>query len=252
MAPIRDASGKPLDRVSVVRLGLLIGCLVTIALAMILLPVGRILFSLFDTARAAGPWGPVIIAAAYIPASLFLMPGMILTLAAGYLFGVANGALAAWIGGTVGAACAFIAGRILARELVLAGMASNPKRKANDRAIAEHGLMFTLLLRLSPLVPYNLLNYLLGLSGISFGQFVLGSFIGLIPVTLMYAYLGTVLREVAETGGADLQLAGSQFALFAVVAIVIIAVTAFVGYSVKKIMDQAQPEEPGTSLARQR
>jgi uncharacterized membrane protein YdjX (TVP38/TMEM64 family) len=252
MAPIRDASGKPLDRVSVVRLGLLIGCLVTTALAMILLPVGKILFSLFEAARGSGPWGPLILAAAYIPACLFLVPGMILTLAAGYLFGVAGGALTAWIGGTVGAACAFIAGRILARELVVAGMTSNPKRTARDRAITEHGFKFTLLLRLTPLVPYNLSNYLLGLSGISFGQFCLGSFIGLIPATLMYAYLGTVLEEVAETGGADLQLAGSRFALFAVAAIVIIAVTALVWYSIKKILDRAQPEEPQTRQARQR
>lgn len=239
MARLRDSSGEPLDSVSVVRLAVLIGCLVTIALAMIILPVSNILFSLFETARAMGAWGPPLIAAAYIPACLFLVPGMILALAAGYLFGMVAGAVTVWLGSTVGAAAAFIAGRVLARELVVAGMASNPKRARTDRVIAEHGFKFTLLLRLTPLVPFNLLNYLLGLSGISLGQFVLGSWIGMIPVTLMYVYLGTVLKEIEETGVANLQIAGSQMTLLIVVSAAIIAITAFVWYSIKKILDEA-------------
>ena len=241
MALLRDSSGAPLDSVSVVRLAVLIGCLVTIAVAMILLPVSNILFSLFETARAMGAWGPPLIAAAYIPACLFLVPGMILALASGYLFGMAAGALAAGLGSTVGAAAAFVAGRVLARELVVAGMASNPKRTATDRVIAEHGFKFTMLLRLTPLVPFNLLNYVLGMSGISLGQFVLGSWIGVIPVTLMYVYLGTVLKEIEETGGANLQIAGSQIAPVIFVLIAIIAITAFVWYSIKKILDEALP-----------
>ena len=239
MARLRDSSGEPLDSVSVVRLALLIGYLVTVAIAMILLPVGKILFSLFETARAMGAWGPLLLAAAYIPACLFLVPGMILALAAGYLFGIVAGAVTVWLGGAVGAAAAFIAGRVLARELVVAGMASNPRRTRTDRVIAEHGLKFSLLLRLTPLVPFNLLNYLLGLSGISFGQYVLGSWIGMIPVTLMYVYLGTVLKEIEETGGANLQIAGSQMTLLIVVLVAIIAITAFVWRSIKKILDQA-------------
>jgi len=239
MALLRDSSGEPLDSVSVVRLAVLIGCLVTIALAMILLPVGNILFSLFETARAMGAWGPPLLAAAYIPACLFLVPGMILALAAGYLFGIVAGAITVSLGSTVGAAAAFIAGRVLARELVVAGMASNPKRTRTDRVIAEHGFKFSLLLRLTPLVPFNLLNYLLGLSGISLGQFVLGSWIGMIPVTLMYVYLGTVLKEIEETGGANLQIAGSQITLLIVVLAAIIAITAFVWRSIKNILSEA-------------
>ncbi len=239
MALLRDSSGAPLDSVSVVRLGLLIGCLVTIALAMIFLPISEILFSLVETARAQGAWGPPLIAAAYIPACLFLMPGLILALAAGYLFGMVAGGITAWLGSTAGAAAAFIAGRVLARELVVAGMASKPRRARTDQVIAEHGFKFTLLLRLTPLVPFNLLNYLLGLSGISLGQFVLGSWIGMIPVTLMYVYLGTVLKEIEQTGGANLQIAGSRITLLIVVLAAVIAITAFVWISIKKILDQA-------------
>ena len=238
MPRLRDSSGEPLDRVSVVRLALMIGCLVTIAGAMIFLPISEILFRLVETARAAGAWGPPMIAAAYIPACLFLVPGMILALAAGYLFGIVIGTITVSIGGTVGAAAAFIAGRVLGRELVVAGMASNPKRRRTDQAIAEHGFKFTLLLRLTPLVPFNLLNYVLGLSGISLGQFVLGSWIGMIPVAVMYVYLGTVLKQIEETGGANLQLGGSQVALLAVVAAAIIAITAFVWRSIKRILDE--------------
>jgi uncharacterized membrane protein YdjX (TVP38/TMEM64 family) len=239
MALLRDSSGEPLDSVSVVRLAVLIGCLVTIALAMIFLPVGKILFSLFETARAMGAWGPLLLAAAYMPACLFLVPGMILALAAGYLFGTVVGTITASLGSAVGAAAAFIAGRVLARELVVAGMASKPRRTRTDRVIAEHGFKFTLLLRLTPLVPFNLLNYLLGLSGISLGQYVLGSWIGMIPVTLMYVYLGTVLKEIEETGGANLQIGSSQVTLSIVVLVAIIAITAFVWRSIKKILDEA-------------
>jgi uncharacterized membrane protein YdjX (TVP38/TMEM64 family) len=249
MVQIRDSSGKPLDRVSVVRLGLLIGCLLTVAIAMIVLPIANILFSLFETARAIGPWGPLLMASAYIPASLFLVPVMILALGSGYLFGVVLGTITAWIGSTIGAAAAFIAARVLARELVLAGMSSNPKRQSTDQAIAEHGFMLTLLSRLTPLIPFNLTNYLLGLSGISLKQFVLGTWIGALPVTLMYVFLGTVVREVEETGGTDLQIAGSRGALVVVAAVVILALTAFVAYSIKKILDKAEPVEPAVPAA---
>ena len=243
MVQIRDASGKPLDRVSVVRLGFLIGCLVTIALAMILLPIARIIFSLFETARAIGPWGPLLMAAAYIPASLFLVPEIILALGCGYLFGVVIGTFTAWIGCTIGGAAAFIAGRVLARELVLAGMTSNQKRQATDKVITEHGFAFTMLSRLTPLIPFNLTNYLLGLSGISLKQFVLGTWIGALPVTVMYAFLGTVLQEVEETGGTDLAIAGSRGAVVIVAAVVILGLTGFVVYSMKKILDKAEPVE---------
>ncbi|MGD0074218.1 MAG: TVP38/TMEM64 family protein [Candidatus Binataceae bacterium] len=236
---MRDSSGKPLDRVSVTRLWVMIGCLVTIAVAMIVLPVSKILFSLFETAHAMGVWGPALIAAAYVPACLFVVPGMFLTIASGYLFGITTGAITAWIGSTAGATAAFIAGRVLARELVVAGMSGNPKRAGMDQAISDHGVRFAILTRLTPLIPFNLLNYVLGMSGISLGQFVLGSWIGLIPVTLMYAYLGTLLKQVEETGGADLQIAGSQIAPAIAGLVAIIAITVFVWYSIKTILDEA-------------
>ena len=201
MALPRPASGEPLDKVSAVRLGILIGCCATIALAAIFLPLGKILFAFIETTRQMGAWGPLLLVAAYVPASLFFLPGMVLALAAGYLFGVVVGTVAVSLGATLGATAAFLAGRTLGRDLVEAGISGNARYKNIDRIIAERGFRFVLMLRLSPLFPFNVLNYLFGLSGISLGDYVIGSWLGMIPATVMYVYLGTMLKAFEESGG---------------------------------------------------
>ena len=210
MALPRTSSGKPLDKVSAVRLGILIGCCATIALAAIFLPLGKILFAFIETARALGPRGPLLLAVVYVPACLFFVPGMILALTAGYLFGFTIGTVAVSVGSTLGATAAFLAGRTLGRDLVEAGISGNAKYKNIDRIIAERGFRFVLMLRLSPLFPFNVLNYLFGLSGISLGDYVIGSWLGMIPATVMYVYLGTMLKGFAEVGGEGFQGGSSQ------------------------------------------
>lgn len=210
------------------RLAILIGCAVTIALAAIFLPLGKILFAFIETARALGPRGPLLLAVVYIPACLFFVPGMILALTAGYLFGVTIGTVAVSVGSTLGATAAFIAGRTLGRDLVEAGISQNPERMKIDRALTEHGFKVVLMIRLSPLVPFNVFNYLFGLSGISLRDYVIGSWLGMIPATVMYVYLGTLLKTFEESGGipggsgrATLLVGG----LAAIIAVTVLAVS---------------------------
>ena len=132
-----------------------------------------------------GAWGPVLFAALYIVASLLVLPGSILTLAAGALFGVLKGTLTVWIAATASAALAFLFARTFAREAVARRMANQPRFAAVDRAIGDQGWKIVGLLRLSLAIPFSLSNYLFGLTSIAFGPYVFVSAVAMIPGTLL-------------------------------------------------------------------
>src|SRR5437588_4901937 len=137
----------------------------------------------------------VVLALAYTPAALFLVPGSLLTLGAGGLFGVVEGTVAVSLGSTLAACVVFLVGRTLARRWVEERFAGSPRFRALDRAVAGQGFRIVLLTRLSPLFPYTVLNYAYSLTRVSFRDYVLGSWIGMLPGTVMYVYLGsTALR----------------------------------------------------------
>jgi uncharacterized membrane protein YdjX (TVP38/TMEM64 family) len=145
-----------------------------------------------------GPWGPVLLAAAYVPATVLAVPGSLITLGAGAAFGVVPGTVAVSVGSTLGAAAAFLIGRTLARGWVERKVAGNPRFRAIDQAIGREGFKIVLLLRLSPVFPFNLLNYALGLTSVSFRSYLLASWIGMLPATVMYVYLGSALGSLAR------------------------------------------------------
>src|SRR5437763_13181852 len=124
-------------------------------------------------------WGPVVFAAVYVLACLVL-PGSLITLAAGSLFGVVVGAAVASLSSVTGACLAFWLGRTLARGLVERGLAGNPRFRALDQAVAAGGFKIVLLTRLSPLFPFTLLNYAFGLTMVRFRASVPASWIGML------------------------------------------------------------------------
>jgi len=125
------------------------------------------------------------------------MPAILLTLGAGFAFGLGEGFLVAWIGSTVGAAAAFLVGRYLARERVASAIASRgPRYAAIDRAIGKRGAPIVFLLRLSPVVPFVVSNYFYGLTAIPFGRYVLASAAGMAPLTFLYVSLGAAAHQV--------------------------------------------------------
>src|SRR2546423_7412949 len=142
-------------------------------------------------------WGPVVFAAVYALACLVL-PGSIITLAAGSLFGVVVGSAVVSLASVTGASLAFWLGRTLARGLVEKRLAGNARFRALDQAVAAGGFKIVLLTRLSPLFPFTLLNYAFGLTKVRFRDYLLASWIGMLPGTVMYVYLGSTVKELAD------------------------------------------------------
>ena len=123
-----------------------------------LLPVDRWLKAFNEWVSHLGPWGIVIFIGAYVLATVLLLPGSILTVGAGFIFGLGWGLFAVSIGSTVGAALAFLIARFIARERVETMARENENFRRIDKAIGAQGAKLILLLRLSPLIPFNLSN----------------------------------------------------------------------------------------------
>ncbi len=171
-----------------------------------------------------GPWGPVIFIGIYVVATVFFIPGSVLTLGAGALFGVALGSVCVSISATLGATAAFLVGRYLARDAVARKVESNERFAAIDRAVADEGWKIVLLTRLSPIFPFTLLNYAFGLTRIPLGQYVLASWVGMIPGTVMYVYLGSLVH----VGAGHRQRTVGEWVLYGVGLLATLAVTVFV------------------------
>lgn len=146
-----------------------------------------------------GSVGVIAFIALYIIAAVAFIPGSLLTLGSGVLFGILWGTVYVFIGATLGATAAFLVGRYLARNWVAGKIANNPKFAAIDEAVGKEGLKIVLLTRLSPVFPFNLLNYAYGLTQVSLKDFVLGS-VGMLPGTLLYVYIGSLAGSIATLG----------------------------------------------------
>lgn len=146
--------------------------------------------------EALGAWGPVAFIALYVLGSILFVPGALLTLVAGAVFGLWRGVLIVFTGAVLGSSSAFAIARTLGRDRVTAWLARDERMAAVSRAVAGKGVTVVLLLRLSPIFPYNVLNYALGLSGIRYRDFLVGS-IGMLPGTFLYTYYGKVVGDVA-------------------------------------------------------
>jgi uncharacterized membrane protein YdjX (TVP38/TMEM64 family) len=169
-----------------------------LAAAVLLLPVIPCLAHVLGCVQRSGVWGPVVLGVFYVVCCVFLVPGSIPTLAAGYLFGVAIGSVTAILGSTVGACAAFLVGRTMARGWIARRIARRRRFTAIDRMIGRHGFKIVLLSRLSPISPFIVLNYLFSLTKVSFWEYTWGSLIGMIPGTVMFVYFGAGLRSLAE------------------------------------------------------
>jgi uncharacterized membrane protein YdjX (TVP38/TMEM64 family) len=160
-----------------------------------------LLKNLLEWVESLGSIGAIAFIGIYIIATIAFLPAFILTLGAGVLFGVWFGTVYVFIGATLGAILAFLVGRYLARNWVAKKIAGNDKFSSIDRAVGKEGLKIVVLTRLSPLFPFNLLNYAFGVTGVSIQDYVIGS-LGMIPGTLMYVYIGSLAGNLALIGTA--------------------------------------------------
>jgi uncharacterized membrane protein YdjX (TVP38/TMEM64 family) len=143
--------------------------------------------------------GGIAFIAFYIIATVAFLPGSMLTLGAGVVFGVLLGSIYVFIGATLGAIAAFLVGRYLARGWVGKKIEGNQKFAAIDRAVAHEGFKIVLLTRLSPVFPFNLLNYAFGITGVTLKDYALAS-VGMFPGTVMYVYIGSLAGDLAQIG----------------------------------------------------
>jgi uncharacterized membrane protein YdjX (TVP38/TMEM64 family) len=143
-----------------------------------------------------GVWGPLAFAAGYALATVAFIPGSLMTLAAGAIFGLLKGSIYTFAGASLGAAGAFLVARYLARGAVEKKIEGRPRFEAIDRAVGMQGLKIVFLLRLSPVFPFNLLNYALGLTKVRFRDYLVAC-LGMIPGTFLYVYYGKALGSLA-------------------------------------------------------
>ena len=190
-----------------------------------------------------GSVAPLMFIVIYILACVLLLPGSILTLGAGAVFGVIKGSIAVSVGSTLGATCAFLVGRYLARNWVSGKIAENEKFKAIDDAVAREGWKIVLLTRLSPIFPFNLLNYAFGLTKVSLKQYFLASWIGMIPGTIMYVYIGSLAGDLASIGTGARTRSTGEWILYSIGLLATIIVTIFVTRLAKKALTARIPSE---------
>jgi len=186
-----------------------------------------------------GAWGPVVFVAGYVAACVAFVPGALLTIAAGVIFGLGRGVLCVFAGALLGSTAAFLVSRHLARHAVEKRVAGDPRFAAIDQAIARQGLKIVFLLRLSPVFPFNLLNYALGLTRVSLRDYLLAS-VGMIPGTLLYVYYGTAIGSLAQlAAGAPAPGGPGRTALLVVGLVATVAVTVVVTRIARAALAQA-------------
>jgi uncharacterized membrane protein YdjX (TVP38/TMEM64 family) len=185
-----------------------------------------------------GPWAPLIFIVLYIAAAVTLAPAFFLTIAAGALFGVWRGTLFVFIGAVLGASAVYAVSVRLTRLSFLSWLDRDPRVLVVRQAVAGEGAWVQFLLRLSPLVPYNLLNYALGLSHVRFRDFLVAS-VGMLPAIVMYAYYGRVVGDVAALAAGVAPPRGPEYyALLTVGLITTVLATTLITRAARRAIEQ--------------
>jgi uncharacterized membrane protein YdjX (TVP38/TMEM64 family) len=178
--------------------------------------------------RALGFYGPAAFIAAFGIGAVLLFPAALLILAAGALWGVVLGTVYVMLGAALGSTMAFFAARYLVRGYVQRYVDHHPRLAAIDRAVEVEGLRLVFLLRLSPIVPFILLNYVLGISRVAYRDF-LGGLVGMVPAAVMYAYAGRVAGDLATlASGAAAPRGAAYYTLIAVGLVATVAATVLI------------------------
>jgi len=163
-----------------------------------------------------GRWAPILFVLLYVLATVLFVPGSVLTVAGGALFGPVAGTLWNLIGATLGAALAFMIARYVVSDWVAARSGERLGRLM--RGVEEEGWRFVAFVRLVPLFPFNLMNYAFGLTRIRLREYVLASLVCMAPGAMAYTYLGYAGREAASGQAGAIRKAVLALALLAVVA----------------------------------
>lgn len=184
-----------------------------------------------------GPVGMVVFALLYVVACVFFIPGSLLTLGAGSIYGVITGSILVSVASTLGATAAFLVGRYFARGLIAKKIEGNARFSAIDNAVAEEGWKIVGLTRLSPIFSFSLLNYAYGLTRVSLKEYVLASWIGMMPGTIMYVYIGSLAGDLATLGSETAKApSAAQWAINILAFVATVLVTVYITKIAKKAL----------------
>ncbi|EYU41539.1 hypothetical protein MIMGU_mgv1a022962mg [Erythranthe guttata] len=237
--------------VSLMKISLFLLLIGAIVIACFTLPMKR-LYILKDfllwIEKDLGPWGPLVLALAYIPLTVLAVPASVLTLGGGYLFGLPVGFVADSIGATIGAGAAFLLGRTIGRSYVISKLKDYPKFRAIAIAIQRSGFKIVLLLRLVPLLPFTMLTYLLSVTPVPIALYMLASCLGMMPITFALVYVGTTLKDLSDVthGWHDFSKTRWAFILMGLVVSVVLLVC--VTRVAKAALEKALAENEDTDI----
>lgn len=189
---------------------------------------GGVVIRFAEWVNGLGVWGPIVFILGYAVATVAFLPGSLLTLASGAIFGLVKGTVFSLIGATLGASASFLVARYVARRRIERKIAGNPKFAAIDKAVGREGFKIVALLRLSPAFPFNLLNYGLGLTKVRFLPY-LAACAAMLPGTLLYVYYGKAAGSLAAVAsGKQAEKGAELWAVLGLGLVATIVVTAFV------------------------
>ena len=198
-----------------------------------------------DVLRLAnlGPWGALLFIGAYVAASLTLAPAFLLTFAAGAVYGLWRGTILVYVGAVLGSSAVFALASPLARSRLLRWIDRDPRVAAVRMALVGDAVWVMFLLRLSPLVPYVLLNYALALSGVRYRDFVIAS-VGMLPAIVMYVYYGKIVGDVAKiTAGLAPPRGVEYWVLVTVGLVATIAATTMITRAARRAIEQQRARQ---------
>lgn len=234
-----------------IKLIVLLVVLAGLVTASLLLPVKDYVIAVLDWTRGLGYWAPIVVVLFYIAACVLMLPGGIITIAAGFLFGAVWGTVVVSAGSTLGATAAFLVGRTFARGWVRRKVAGRPRFAAIDDAVCRQGFKIVLLTRLSPIFPFNLQNYAYGLTGVRLTRYMLASWIGMLPGTVAYCYIGSGLRSLTQAAAGQREAGWVDRVFFwgglAVTIVVVYIVTRIARKAVRQAIPRPEPEDSGES-----
>jgi pyruvate/2-oxoglutarate dehydrogenase complex dihydrolipoamide dehydrogenase (E3) component/uncharacterized membrane protein YdjX (TVP38/TMEM64 family) len=221
---------------------------VGVVTAVFFLPLRQWFMHLENYVQSLGPVGPLVVIVAYVICTVFFIPGSAITIGSGTLFGLMTGFLVVVIGANLGALCSFLLARTFLREKVARWADGNPKFRSLDQAIGKQGFKMVLLTRLSPVFPFVLLNYFLGLTAVRTRAYVLANLIGMLPATFLFVYIGAAARD-AIAGQMDASADFYQQILKYIGLLATVAVVVIVTRIARKALREAEQAREGGAVA---
>ncbi|MFM6195251.1 MAG: TVP38/TMEM64 family protein [Planktothrix sp.] len=200
--------------------------------------IQQLIPNLLDWVEHLGFWAPLAFIIIYNLATILFIPGSLLTLGAGIIFGVIWGSIYVSIGSVMGATFAFLIGRYFTRDWVARKLENYENFQAIDQAVGEEGWKIVGLTRLSPIFPFNLLNYAFGLTNVSLKDYFLASWIGMLPGTILYVYVGSLVGSLAQLGTAERSRTLIEWLLYGIGLMATLIVTLYITRIAQNALNQ--------------